>query len=131
MENSFRICLGSNSTDAEENIASAVRFLTGKSILIKTTPCYHTPSEGNPAAPDYVNMLVEGCTSLSFEEFERWTKEYETHLRVNEGLVPPFISIDIDIVEFNNSVMRQADASSYHYRLGLELLGKEIKNADC
>lgn len=128
--NEFRICLGSNCAQAEENISAALRFLSDQCEIVNHTPCYSTPCEGNQVAPDYLNMLVEGQTDLSFPEMENWTKEYEGLHRKSSGVVPPLISIDIDIVEFNNNLKRYKDASSAHYRIGLEYLKGKV-NVDC
>lgn len=123
------ICLGSNSGHAADRIASARDLVaTLASIEASTTPYRTEPEYAGDAAP-YLNMLLQARTPLSLAELESLTKEYQTSVRSADAC-RPLVAIDIDIVEWNGTVIRPADAASQYYRMGLAALDCSYKPAD-
>ncbi len=116
------ICLGANDGDREKAVVKALEWLGKYLRPMKSSPLYETPdSHGGPKR--YVNAVCRGVTSLSLKELEAATKEYEKSngrdaLARSQGIVP----IDMDVVVFDNKVIREKDSRASYFLAGLTLL---------
>lgn len=112
------LSLGSNKTDGEQLIkfASSVLstwFMSIDFSCILRNPAINMPSE----TPDYFNMLVLVRTKFNADEIKRLAKTLERmagdtkELRRNGVVI-----MDIDIVEYDNSILKPNDTKRDYYR---------------
>lgn len=117
------ICLGSNTPDAPARLMAAEAFVSALGYKIADSGTYPTePEYAGPSEP-YLNELIVLRTGLEYERLRNTTKEYENTIRTtlpNEwaGLV----NLDIDIVIWNDNILRPSDASAAYFRQGLNIL---------
>ena len=110
--NRATLCLGANGPDADAQIARAASLLYAMGIAAASTM-------------PYLNMIIELDTELEYEELLLNTKHYQDETR-RAAACAPFVAIDIDLVEWNGTVMRPTDATSRYFRKGLELLKEQV-----
>ncbi len=119
--NTASICLGANTPDASVRLEAAFAFVDTLGTVSQSTPPYPTAPEYAGETEPYLNQIVILATELGLEDLCRRTKAYQTAVR-DENEYAPLVNIDIDIVEWNDMVVRQADASASYYRTGLSML---------
>ena len=93
-----------------------------------STRCNRQRNAPYPTAPEYVgetapylNQIAILATQLSHDELAERTKRYQAEIRANNPYAP-LVNIDIDIVEWNGTIMRPADARAAYYLQGLAML---------
>jgi 2-amino-4-hydroxy-6-hydroxymethyldihydropteridine diphosphokinase len=65
---------------------------------------------------DYFNVVCTGQTTFSFEQVNNWLKKTELDLGRKRGLeAKGLVAIDLDLVEWDNRVIRPQDASQPYY----------------
>lgn len=114
------ISIGSNFGNREKNVRNAIEWLSSNDdvIIIKRSDIYETPEVyGNGSA--YINAVAEIGTSLSLGLLTDRVKKFEISSGRNSecrdlGLVP----IDIDIVVWNQEVIRPKDFSCDFFKIG-------------
>lgn len=115
------LCLGSNTPDALRRLAEARELLSGLGVTERETPVYESDPEYAGETVPYHNQLMWMSVKIGFEAFENATKSYQSRIRTTAGSAP-LVAIDIDIVEWNGSVLRPKDAQSAYFRKGLSLV---------
>ncbi|MDE6006576.1 MAG: 2-amino-4-hydroxy-6-hydroxymethyldihydropteridine diphosphokinase [Muribaculaceae bacterium] len=110
------LSLGSN-CDADY-VAQALKWL--KSLLsdFKASSLYETPP-AKGVGRSYINAVITGSTQSAYEPFNRQLKEYEELAGRDQscreaGLVP----IDIDIVIWNDDIIRPWDYRQNFFKIG-------------
>lgn len=119
--NTARLCLGASVDNKEQQLRAAFEWLTEQTDIVRNTPCYLSDGEGSGGGRVYLNQLVDIASNCSYEEFYSKCKSYESAVR-RRNANSAGVSIDIDIVEWNDTVLRTQDAESDYYRLGLKQL---------
>lgn len=125
MKNKNRIilCLGSNQ-DKETNIQRAADRLRGyfpdlivdKPVLTKPIDCC------NPAL--FLNEVAIASTSLSKEEVRSILKQIESFMgRTSQSKIEGIIPIDIDLIVWNNEVLKPDDWNRDYVKEAFERLG--------
>ncbi len=122
--NTATICLGSNAIDAAAHVGRAVAFLSGFVIIESDSGPYPSDPETNPTAPTYTNRILQIRTENTLEELHRNCKTYETDIR-NRYIEDGRVTVDIDIVMFNSSILRMQDYNSAYFRKGLQFISAE------
>lgn len=115
------ICLGANTPDAAERLARAYSVLTVLGAIVNATPPYPTAPEYVGETAPYLNQIAILATQLSHDELVVRTKQYQAEIRANNPYAP-LVNIDIDIVEWNGTIMRPADTRAAYYLQGLAML---------
>ncbi len=114
------ISLGSNTVDREIKLSRAMDIIAG---MVKSfTPPYI--EDGQPYSNPYLNIVAVIDTELEYSELYDLFKDIETKLgrvKANRDDLP--VAIDIDIVIFNDKVVRQRDYASAYFIKGLKILG--------
>ena len=123
--NRATLCLGANGPDADAQIARAACLLYAMGTAAASTIPYLTEPEFAGDVAPYLNMIIELDTELEYEELLLNTKHYQDETR-RAAACAPFVAIDIDLVEWNGTVMRPTDATSRYFRKGLELLKEQV-----
>ena len=120
--NKFILSIGTNSPDREWQMSHAIKQL--KQIFKKTTfsEIYEVPAHNGIDAP-YLNAIMVGTTNLSLDEANRALTHWETicgrtPASKQQGVIP----IDLDIVVWNNEVIRPVDYSREYVSRGISSL---------
>ncbi len=113
--------MGGNAPGSADALHAAASFLLTFSTLIKSTPLYPTDPEYSGDAAPYLNRILILATDLTPDEFRRLTKEYELKVR-SSAACSPYVILDIDLVLWNDTVLRPVDARSRYFAKGLSLL---------
>lgn len=117
MTHSVIICLGSNYGDRTWNIRLAIRSLT--KILegeILVSELIESPSETGIGFP-YFNAVMTGKTEMEYERLHNFCK----HIESKAGRTPDRqrageIVLDVDIVVFDGTVMKEAEYYSCYFK---------------
>jgi GTP cyclohydrolase IV len=111
------LALGSNLGDRRANLAAAVQRLRSAVKITATSSVYETEPVGYADQPRFLNMALQGWTTLSPEALLAYVKSIEAAL----GRQPTFRNgprpIDIDILFYDDIVHEQELLSIPHPRL--------------
>lgn len=116
------ISLGSNCGLRKENVEAATRFLGTVLTEMRASSIYETPEiHGLPHL--YMNAVLEGNFSGEFDELHEMCKIYEKENgrdenARNRGDVP----IDLDIVTWDEEIIRPRDFSMEFFKIGYRQL---------
>lgn len=120
--NKFILSIGTNSPDREWQMSHAIKQL--KQIFKKTTfsEIYEVPAHNGIDAP-YLNAIMVGMTNQTLDEANGALKQWETicgrtPASKQQGVIP----IDLDIVVWNNEVIRPVDYSREYVSKGISFL---------
>lgn len=114
--------VGSNCGDRSTNVSDGIRWLreiledTRISTIYSTGDCHGGPR-------DYFNAVVKGKTTIAIERLEEMCKEYENaHGRTAEVRAVGDVPIDIDIVVYENIIVRPKDYRQQFFQIGYKQL---------
>ncbi len=120
--NRLILSLGSNSTDREWQMSQAIdrmKQLFNKTVVSET---YEVPAYNGVDAP-YLNAVMVATTAMSLEETTAALKQWETLCgRTPASKLQGVIPIDIDVVVWNDEVLRPVDYSRSYVSLGISRL---------
>lgn len=114
------VCIGSNVNC--QNVRSAIAWLKHTLYFTDCSSIYSTPPVNEPGMP-YDNAVVIGHTELSIDQLNNLFKDYE----LDEGRTPEsrklgIVPIDIDIVIYDNRVIREWDFRQNFFQIGFSEL---------
>lgn len=114
--NNIVICIGSN--QERHNVENALLWLSELFEESVYSSIYETPAV-NCGGRNYHNSVLRGRTNTSHEELNELIKEYELSCGRDsnarqKGLVP----IDIDIVIYNDEIIRPWDYRQNFFKIG-------------
>ena len=99
------LALGSNLGDRFENLQQALKEISERVSIIKTSSVYETPPWGYSDQPEFYNQVLSGITSLNPVELLTFVKNIENNMgRVNNFQNGPRL-IDIDILLFGEQII--------------------------
>jgi len=111
------LCLGSNLGDREKNLAQALALLSQEAKLEKVSSVCETEPVGYKEQPFFLNVVCQITTNQNPWELLRLAKTIETRM----GRAPSFPNaprpIDIDILFYDNKVIKTQDLTIPHPRL--------------
>ena len=116
--NRIVLCIGSNMEPKRRNVEDAIRWCSGLCGDIRCSSIYETPEIHGIGAP-YANAVLEAFTEYGYEDLNTLLKSYELrmgrdgHAR-QHGIVP----IDVDIVLWNDEIIRPKDFRQSFFRIG-------------
>lgn len=85
---------------------------------IQTSHIYSTPPL-NGIGDDYFNAVAMGQTMLSFDDINLLLKQFEKQAgRTPESKIKSQIPIDLDIVIYNNQIIRHNDFQQDFFQIG-------------
>lgn len=116
------LCIGSNCGDRTVNVESALEWLVGIMSDFRHSSIYATP-DCHGGKREYLNAVCLGKTFLNATELDKLCKEFELSLGRNyaarkAGDVP----VDVDIVVFDEDILRERDYASEFFRIGYKEL---------
>lgn len=116
------ISVGSNCGYRRSQVSAGTEWL--KTVLsdICVSSIYSTGDcHGGPR--DYYNAVVKGTTSVDINTLDNLCKQYEiSHGRTPEARSKGDVPIDIDIVVFNNEIIRLKDFRCDFFQIGYRQL---------
>ena len=123
-KHTFVLSIGSNTGDKIKNVENAVKWLAKLLDSTTSSNIYETPEIHGKYAT-YMNAVVSGETDLEYEDVLRLTKEFEIENgRTKEGRERGFVPIDIDIVIYDENVVRPLDFVKSFFQIGFNLIRK-------
>lgn len=112
------LSIGSNSLDCCNQMVAAFEWL--KHILNEAvfSKIYETPAL-NGKDKNYLNAVVAGYLDEDFETARMIMKQYERDCgRTPESKVSGSIPIDIDIVMWNDEIVKESDYRQSYFQIG-------------
>lgn len=120
--NTAVISLGSNVTGREEIVRSAIADLRHEFVVEAVSDVYDAPDDRYAAMP-YSNAVMRLSTDLGHAPLRAYFKAMECRYgRTPESKESRQVPLDIDIVIFNDSVVRPDDFSRPYFIHGYALL---------
>ena len=117
------LSLGANTPDKRQRLADAMTTIAQIAHIEAETPIYETPAEGSVATLPYANALLLIETSAEYEELRATFKEWERNAgRTPESKAQGVIPLDIDIVVWNEQIIKERDMEFEYMKLGMKLL---------
>lgn len=122
------ICIGSN-VSPEENVCRAVKEVSNllEQSVEFAEPMY-TKSMGVSVSPTFLNIVAVGYTRTSYEDTRASIKQIEALMgRKKEDKETGRIPIDIDILQWDDKVLKPADLNYSFVKESLAFLNKSRK----
>ena len=121
------ISLGANTADKTQRLADTIVAIAQIAQIEAQTPIYETPAEGSVASAPYANALVMIETHAEYEELRATFKQWETHAgRTPESKAKGLIPLDIDIVTWNERIIKERDMAFEYMKKGLQYLEEKL-----
>lgn len=116
------ISIGSNAPDREKSMEEAIRWLTETLDRCRVSDVYETP-EYSGRYPSYFNCVAEGFTMLDVDSLNELLKDYErSHGRTSESKRTGIVPIDLDIVKYGDTILRQVEFCREYFAIGYRRL---------
>lgn len=119
------ISLAANDEKKETTIAHALRLIESYCVILNQTPVYRSEAAGESQQPSYANALLQVETDQEYEELRRRFKSLEhdagrTPASKEGGIIP----LDIDIISWNETLLKNKDMEYDYMKKGLHLLAE-------
>ena len=125
--NKIIVGIGSNVVDAKERVEECCRLLSQISIESRFSSVYETEAVGTLPQPNYHNCVGVLSVIQSFDELKQKFKEMEREAgRLPEHKTEGKVIIDIDIVVWNNEVVKPTDLTRTYMTIGMEELNISV-----
>lgn len=112
------LCLGSNLGEREANLGKALALLSRKVTLDDISSIYETEPVGYKEQPLFLNLVCRIYTNLPPEELLCLAKDIETKMgRLPSKQRNSPRPIDIDILFYDNKIIKTQDLTIPHPRL--------------
>ena len=119
------ISLGANTIDKKQRLADTIVAIAQIAFIEAQTPIYETAAEGSVATLPYANALILIETGAEYEELRVTFKQWERNAgRTAESKAQGLIPLDIDIVTWNDHVIKERDMEFEYMKLGMKLLNE-------
>lgn len=120
--NNVILSLGSNSHDSNEQMRRCIHWLQNTLQVTAKSTVYRTAATNGKDA-DYTNAVVAVGTSIPIDQLNALIKQYERECgRTPQSKSLGSIPIDIDIVIFNDQVIRPKDFAQPYFTIGYQQL---------
>ena len=125
--NKIIVGIGSNVVDAKERVEECCRLLSQISIESRFSSVYETEAVGTLPQPNYHNCVGVLSVIQSFDELKQKFKEMEREAgRMPEHKMEGKVIIDIDIVVWNNEIIKPTDLARTYMTIGMEELNISV-----
>ena len=120
--NKFILSLGSNSDDRQSQMDLAFSHLKSVFDKVESSEIYETEALNGKDAP-YLNSVIVGYTNMSYDETVDYMKQWEKNCgRTSESKLKGIIPIDIDVVVWNETIVRPKDFEMSYFTRGYQQL---------
>lgn len=118
MMNKIVLSIGSNCDVRSQQMSTCIEWLTKLMNNIVVSHIYETPAL-NGVDNSYLNAVVMGYVCQDYDELRLRLKQYEkecgrTPESKNKGVIP----IDIDIVIWNDEILKKQDFNQSYFQIG-------------
>lgn len=111
--------IGSNAPDAESNIDEAYKSLRRDKTISNFRHSQKIISRDyTNNGPDYINLVIAAETRKDIKYLTSLFKEIEASVARLRPSSPDTVAIDIDLVEYNDTVLKHAEHNSEAYHIG-------------
>ncbi len=118
MANIITISIGSNSLDRDAQVAQCLKWLTGTLGNCRHSSIYTTAAL-NGKSGDYANAVACGECNADIATTNQIFKAYEqSHGRDEAARASGLVPIDIDIVMWNGTIVRDKDFAQDYFKQG-------------
>ncbi|HCM38326.1 MAG: 2-amino-4-hydroxy-6-hydroxymethyldihydropteridine pyrophosphokinase [Candidatus Gottesmanbacteria bacterium GW2011_GWB1_43_11] len=115
--NTIYLGLGANVGDKKKHIQKAIELLSQKITHLKQASLYESKAVGYTDQDNFINTVVSGKTDLAPQELLVFAKAIEKEIgRIYRFRWGPR-EIDIDILFYNDRIIKQSDLEIPHPRL--------------
>lgn len=116
--NKIVLSIGSNCDVRSQQMSTCIEWLTKLMNNIVVSHIYETPAL-NGVDNSYLNAVVMGYVCQDYDELRLRLKQYEkecgrTPESKNKGVIP----IDIDIVIWNDEILKKQDFNQSYFQIG-------------
>jgi 2-amino-4-hydroxy-6-hydroxymethyldihydropteridine diphosphokinase len=111
------LALGTNLGDRPANLRAALKALSPEVKVIAESKVYETPPWGYEDQPTFLNMAVKCKTNLEPESLLKRLKHLEVQLGREQSFCWGPRLIDIDILFYNDLILKSEPLSIPHLRL--------------
>lgn len=119
MKNKVVLSLGSNSHDKDDQMQKCISWLKTFLENVSVSSIYETAAL-NGVDANYLNAVFIGYTDDDYEEIKFITKKYEVSCgRTKESKIKSSIPIDIDVVVWNDDIIKPADFTQEYFQIGM------------
>ena len=123
------ISLAANDEKKETTIAHALRLIESYCVILNQTPVYRSEAAGESQQPSYANALLQVETDQEYEELRRRFKSLEhdagrTPASKERGIIP----LDIDIISWNETLLKNKDMEYDYMKKGVHRLAENINS---
>lgn len=117
------ISLGANRTDKHTMLANTIDRIKTLVQVTAQTPIYETEAEGSIAAAPYANALLQISTNIDYATLHDTFKSWEQAAgRTKQSKLRGIIPLDIDIISWNDTLLKERDMQFAYMQRGLTLL---------
>lgn len=121
--NSALISLGANTPDKEHRLTNAINAIERIATITARSPIYHSEAEGHKKSAPYANALLQIATNTDFDTLHDTFKLWERQAgRTPQSKLQGEIPLDIDIVVWNDNILRQSDLQYDFMQQGMKLM---------
>lgn len=122
--NNIVLSIGSNTDDKDQKMKLCIEWLETHLFHSTVSKIYCTKAT-NGKDPDYLNAVLSGNSNLEFEEYNQTLKKYEAQQgRTPDCKITGKVPIDIDIVMWNNDIIRKWDFRQPYFQIGWNEINK-------
>lgn len=111
------IGIGTNLGDKEDNLKQAIELLSEKVSIRKVSSLYETEPVGYQDQPWFLNLVLEGETSLEPNELLDFTQGIEKQMKRIKTIVNGPRIIDVDILLYEQQQMETERLTVPHPRM--------------
>jgi 2-amino-4-hydroxy-6-hydroxymethyldihydropteridine diphosphokinase len=111
------LSLGTNLGDKKGNLEHALELLSEKVEILKVSSFYETEPVGYSDQPWFLNIAVEGTTSLSPEELIEFTQSIEHEMKRVKTIINGPRIIDVDILLYDDMKINTKNLTVPHPRM--------------
>lgn len=123
------ISLAANDEKKETTIAHTFKQIEEYCVILNQTPVYRSEAAGAAQQPSYANALLQIETDKEYEELRNCFKKLErnagrTPASKESGIIP----LDIDIISWNETLLKNRDMEYDYMKRGLLLLADNTEH---
>lgn len=116
------ISIGSNCGDRINQVSAGIDWLKRILHMISVSSIYNT-EDCHGGNREYLNAVVAGLTDISPTELDQLCKRYELdHGRTPEARAQGDVPVDIDVVKYDNEILRPKDYRQRFFQKGYQEL---------
>lgn len=117
------ISIGANTPDKQSILQRTIQAIGEISHIIAQTPIFISAAEGSTIAAPYANALIVAITNDEYDTLRHTFKQWEINAgRTIELKRQGIIPLDIDIIMWNDTIIKERDMQMNYMKHGLQLL---------